>query len=261
MHPLPVPGRDTAEFRFYAELNDFLPPALRSAAFLWPINGRPAVKDPIEAIGVPHPEVELIVVGGVAVGFDYRIHRGARVAVYPSFSCLDIGALPSLRPAPPSPAVFVCDVHLGKLARLLRLFGFDTLYRNDYADPEIVELASAGRRIVLTRDRRLLCARAVVHGYWLRSDRPERQLEEVLRRYALYRWVRPWTRCMACNGPIAPVQKAEIDALLLPKTRRYYDVFHRCTACGKVYWEGPHVAQLRRRFAGRLWPPGSCGAG
>ncbi len=247
-----------AEFRFYEELNDFLPPAQRRQTLPYRFNGHPGIKDPIEAFGVPHTEVDLIVVNGESVGFGYHLQNGDRVAVYPVFEALDITPVVRLREAPLRRLAFVVDVNLGKLARRLRLLGFDTLFSNAYRDPEIVQIAAEQRRIVLTRDRRLLHARAVTHGYWVRAVLPARQLAEVVRRFDLAGHIRPFARCADCNGEIEPVAKQRVLHLLEPGTRRHYDEFFRCSVCGKIYWEGSHVARLRQRLADDLADAGPC---
>ena len=237
-----------AEFRFYEELNDFLKPEQRKQTVPYRFDGHPGIKDPIEALGVPHVEVDLIVVNGESVGFDYQLRDGDRVAVYPVFEALDIAPAVKLRDAPLRRTAFVVDVNLGRLARMLRLLGFDVLFSNAYGDDEIVAIAEAQRRIVLTRDRRLLYAKAVTHGYWVRSVWPSRQVEEVVRRFDLAGQVRPFSRCADCNGRIEPVAKEEIDGQLEPKTRKYYEKFYRCPSCGKIYWEGSHIGKIRERF-------------
>ena len=241
-----------AEFRFYEELNDFLKPERRKRALTYRFNGRPGIKDAIEAQGVPHVEVDLILVNGESVGFDYQLQDGDRVAVYPVFESLDITPLVKLREKPLRTVAFVVDVNLGRLARLLRLMGFDTLFSNAYADDEIVRISEEQNRIVLTRDRRLLHAKAVTHGYWVRSVWPSRQIEEVVRRFDLAGLVRPFSRCADCNGLIEPVAKEAVLDRLEPKTKKYYETFYRCPACGKIYWEGSHVGKLRERFQGVL---------
>ncbi|QSA97537.1 Mut7-C ubiquitin/RNAse domain-containing protein [Methylococcus sp. EFPC2] len=235
-----------AEFRFYEELNDFLPPDRRKKTVDYRFDGHPGIKDPIEALGVPHTEVDLIVVNGESVGFDYRLQAGDRVAVYPVFESFDITPLVRLREHPLRRTAFVLDVNLGKLARRLRLLGFDALYNNRYHDAEIVDIAVREKRIVLTRDRRLLFAKRISHGYWVRSVHADEQTGEVLRRFDLYGQIRPFFRCLACNGLLAPVEKAEVLDRLEPKTRLYYEHFYRCSDCAKVYWEGSHVENMRR---------------
>jgi uncharacterized protein with PIN domain len=240
---------NAAEFRFYEELNDFLRAAQRKQALIYRFNGHPGIKDPIEALGVPHTEVDLIVVNGESVGFDYRLKNADRVAVYPVFESFDISPIVRLREAPLRAAAFVVDVNLGKLARLLRLFGFDTLFANTLDDKEIVHVSAGQGRIILTRDRRLLYAKAVTHGYWVRAVKPLEQLSEVVKRFDLARQFKPFSRCAACNGLIEPVEKQAVLDLLEPKTRLYYERFYRCPSCGKVYWEGSHLDHMRQRFA------------
>ncbi|MFZ5571069.1 MAG: Mut7-C RNAse domain-containing protein [Thermodesulfobacteriota bacterium] len=238
------PHEFQAELRFYEELNDFLKPFQRKQPIPFRFDGKPSVKFAIEALGVPHTEVDLILVNGVSVAFDHRLVDGDRVSVYPVFESLDITPLVRLRPEPLRRPAFVLDVHLGKLVRRLRLLGFDCLYRNDYADPEIVALAAAENRIILTRDRRLLHAKSVTHGYWVRSAHADTQVREVLDRFDLRCQIRPFTRCSRCNGMIAPVDKAAVLYLLEPKTRMYYEIFYRCRDCGQIYWEGSHLPNL-----------------
>lgn len=243
------PPDHTATFRFYAELNDFLAPEQDGRDLEYAFRGNPSVKDAIEAQGVPHAEVEAIVVNGESVDFSYRLRDGDRVAVYPVFESFDVGPILRLRETPLRRNAFVVDVNLGKLARWLRLLGFDTLYRNDYRDAEIARISAEEGRIVLTRDRRLLHHKAVTHGYWVRSVDPEAQVAEVVRRFQLESSIRPFHRCLACNGLIHGVAKSEVLAQLEPKTRRYYDEFYRCDDCGKVYWKGPHFTRLEDTVA------------
>ncbi len=244
----------TAAFRFYAELNDFLAPAQRQRSLPYRFSGHPGIKDPIEVFGVPHTEVELIIVNGQPVGFDYQLQTGDRVAVYPVFESLDISPLLKLREKPLRNPRFILDVNLGKLAKRMRLLGFDCLYRNDYRDAEVVNIAVNEQRIVLTRDRRLLYAKHISHGYWVRAVDVYSQVDEVLRRFDLYSSIQPFARCLVCNGVLAPVAKADILERLEPKTRLYYEDFYRCTDCQRIYWEGSHMQDMRQRCAGFLAP-------
>lgn len=238
----------TAYFRFYEELNDFLPPEQRKQTVPYCFRDHPGIKDPIEALGVPHTEVELIIVEGRSVGFDYQLRDGDRVAVYPVFESLDVTPLVRLRDAPLRRTAFAVDVNLGGLARRLRMCGFDTVYRNDYADRDIARISVGEHRIVLTRDRRLLHHKAVTHGYWVRATDPEKQLLEVLERLDLQSQVRPFRRCLDCNGAVAPVEKSEVIDRLEPLTRKHYDDFYRCRGCGKIYWQGSHYGHMTKRL-------------
>jgi uncharacterized protein with PIN domain len=247
--PLPPPDRSeayAATFRFYEELNDFLPEEKRKRDVVYTFSGKPSIKDAIEAQGIPHTEVDLITANGVSVGFDYSLKNGDRIAVYPMFEGLDISPIVKLREKPLREPKFVLDVHLGKLARLMRLLGLDTLYRNDYDDAHIASISATQRRAVLTRDRMLLHYRVITHGYWLRSMKAEEQLSEVIRRFDLRGNLSPYSRCLACNGQLEPVAKDKILGRLEPKTSLYYDTFFRCRECGKIYWKGSHFDTLRK---------------
>ena len=236
----------SAEFRFYEELNDFLPPERRRIDFAYSVAGTRSVKDAIESIGVPHTEVDLILVDGRSVGFDCVLSGGERVAVYPVFERLDITPLQHLRPRPLRAPRFVLDTHLGKLARHLRMAGFDCLYRNDYRDSELITAALAEHRIILTRDKGLLKQRLVTHGYFVRRSNAEEQLREVVRALQLQSGLRPFTRCRECNSELREVPKAEVLARLPSSVRGAYARFQLCPGCGRIYWEGTHYARLRR---------------
>jgi uncharacterized protein len=243
---LHAPPGQYAEFRFYEELNDFLPEAQRKRSFEWRFRGTPSVKDTIEAIGVPHTEVDLILVNGRSVGFDEKLSGGERIAVYPVFERLDISPVIRLRPAPLRVTRFVVDVHLGTLARHLRLLGFDTLWRNDLDDETIITSAKAERRIILTRDKGILKDGRVTHGYWLRAVDPTVQLEEVVRALQLGGQFEPYTRCLECNGELHPVTRREAARQVPLQVLLVYRDFNGCAGCGRVYWAGSHRARLDR---------------
>jgi len=239
-----------AYFRFYEELNDFLPPAKRKKEVPYAFRGGPSVKHAIEAIGVPHPEVDLILADGRSVDFTYRLVHHNRISVYPVFESFDISPLVRLRPRPLRSSTFILDVHLGKLARMMRLLGFDCLYRNDYDDSEIVDISVRQNRIILTRDRHLLQTGAVTRGYWIRSGIVDDQIGEVLRRFDLFTQVRSFRRCLLCNGHLESVRKEDILQFLEPKTILYYNTFFRCSRCGQIYWKGTHFEKLEKKVEG-----------
>lgn len=238
-----------AEFRFYEELNDFLAPARRHQSFQHEFPGSPAVKDPIEALGVPHTEIDLILVDGESVAFSHRLCGGERVAVYPMFEAFDIAPLTQVRLRPLREPRFVLDVHLGRLAAYLRLLGFDTLYRNDYADPEIARIALREHRIVLTRDIGLLKHNAISHGAFVRETAPMRQLREVLDRFQLDALIRPFSRCALCNGPVELVEKSAVRAEVPERVYAYCDDFSRCLDCRRLFWPGGHYERMKQQFA------------
>lgn len=230
--------------RAYAELNDFLPAEQRGRTVRRPFRPHQTVKDVIEAMGIPHTEVDLILAGDESVGFEHRPAPGARLAVYPVFEALDIEPVGRLRPRPLREPRFVVDVHLGRLARLLRLVGFDARSDATLDDAALAELGAREHRIVLTRDRGLLKRRVVTHGLFVRSDRPLEQVTDVIRRLDLARRMAPFTRCLRCGGRLAPVAKAAVLERLQPLTRQHYDEFVECTSCGHVYWRGSHHEHL-----------------
>ena len=241
-----------AEFRFYEELNDFLPVGRRKVSFMRPFHGTPAVRDVIQAIGVPHSAIDLLLVDGRSVDFEHRLRGGERVAVYPVFERLDITPLVHLRPQPLRRTRFVLDVHLGRLARYLRVLGFDSAWRRDWDDNQIIDRALEEGRIILTRDVGILKQKRVSHAYWLRSMRPERQLAEVVAALNLQSQLRPFTRCMECNGSLRPVAREDLAARLDADIRERFQRFWECPACGRVYWQGSHWRRMQNivdRFA------------
>lgn len=235
----------TAQFRFYEELNDFLPGRNRKKDFLYHFSGNPSVKDAIESIGVPHIEVDLILVNGEPVPFSYHLHEDDRVSVYPVFESFDISRINRLRNKPLRNPRFILDVHLGKLARYLRMTGFDTLYDKFYSDSEIVRISTGESRIILTRDKGLLKHKAISHGYWIRSQDPVEQFREVIRRFDLDSRFHPFHRCIICNGLITKKPKEEIMDTLKPRTRQYYNEFYQCNNCSKIYWKGSHYHRMQ----------------
>lgn len=201
------------------------------------------MKDLVESLGVPHTEVVHLTVDGEPAGFGHRLVGGETVEAFPPALIDRPGG--SVRPPAP-PRAFACDVHLGTLARRLRLLGFDTWYANDVGDTALVRLAVGQRRVLLTRDRGLLSRAVVVHGYLPRSDDADEQLHEVVRRFGLQHAAAPLTRCVRCNGLLDPVPLEEVAEQVPPRSRRAFDRFARCRGCGQVFWPGSHIDRLAR---------------
>jgi uncharacterized protein len=228
--------------RFYGDLAD-IAEADRAGEVEVPVGAPRSVKDAIESCGVPHTEIDLVLVDDMSAPFTARLHGGERVSVYPPFHTLDV---PSLVRPPPLPAPrFVADVHLGRLAGLLRTLGFDTRYRNDTDDADLAACAAAEERWLLTRDRGLLMRSSVTHGYLVRHDDPRAQAAEVVHRFDLRAAITPGVRCTRCNGALAPTPKPAVAHLLEPGTHRDHDDFLQCSGCEQVYWEGSHSASIR----------------
>ena len=236
-----------ATFRFYEELNDFLAPSSRKRDIAIPIDRVRSVKDAIESAGVPHPEVDLILVDGNSVDFGHLLRGGERVAVYPMFERLDVGPLQRLRPRPLRDPRFIVDANLGKLARHLRMAGFDVLFDMTADDASIVRCATATGRTILTRDKGLLRRRDVERGYFVRSDAADVQLAEVVAALQLEHGMRPFTRCRECNTPLEDIPREAVpEGLAPPRVLALYDTFRRCPGCGRVYWPGSHYARMQR---------------
>ncbi|MFM0200920.1 Mut7-C RNAse domain-containing protein [Paraburkholderia fungorum] len=235
----------TATFRFYEELNDFLARPLRRRAFSYACAPGASAKHMIEVLGVPHTEVELILVNGESVGFNHLLSDGDRIAVYPKFEALDIQPLLRVREHPLRAVRFIADAHLGGLAPLLRLAGFDTLYDNHYPDADIEALAAAQQRIVLTRDRELLKRRSITHGCYVRTLRPHEQLREVFERLDLAGSAQPFRLCLMCNAPLRRIAKAEVGDRAPDGVLERHHQFVTCDVCRRVFWEGTHWQRMR----------------
>jgi uncharacterized protein len=235
---------DTAYFHFDEALTFFLPRAKKNATIAHPFDWRGSVKDMIESMGVPHPEIELLMANGVSVDFDYIVESDAHIHIYASAADVDVSPKVALRPPLTVAPTFILDQHLGRLAAYLRMMGYDTLYRNDYHDEELAQVSHDDGRVLLTRDVGLLKRGIVTYGYFVRATHREKQLAEITRRYGLAQWITPFKRCMKCNGLVLTVTKDSVLQELPEGTANYYDDFHRCTVCQQVYWKGAHHQRM-----------------
>lgn len=238
---------------FHEELNELLPPDQRNIDFNHQLKETRSVKDLIESIGVPHTEIDIIIVNDESVNFEYLIKPNDSIELYPPTrrtapKLNNISPLIHCQPKPLAVARFVLDVHLGKLAAYLRMMGFDSLYRNDYDDPTLANISADEQRTLLTCDRQLLMRKQVTHGYFVRSRQPQQQLLEVLSRFNLFDNKKPFTRCMHCNGITRLVDKQEIEARLQAETKKYYNEFFQCEDCNKIYWKGSHYLKMQARI-------------
>ena len=203
----------------------------------------------VEACGVPHTEIDLLIANGRSVAFDHLVEPGDRIAAFPVFESLDVTPITEVRPEQPEVRRFVADCHLGRLTRFLRLLGFDTRHDPTWSDHDLVRISTQDERTLLTRDVGVLKHGSLIHGCFVRATDPREQVIEVVRRLHLGRRIAPFVRCMVCNGVLSPVAKEEIAARLPPQTRRTVDGFVRCAACDKIYWKGAHYPELRRIVA------------
>lgn len=238
--------------RYYEELNDFLPQGNRNQDFPFSFTGRRSIKDLIESMGVPHVEVDFILANGKPVDFNYIVKDGDRISVYPVFESIDISGATRLRPSPLRDTKFILDVHLRKLARRMRLLGFDTDYDEHHDDALLAEISDREKRILLTCDRRLLMRKIVTRGIIIRSRDPEEQIIEVIERLQLRNLISPFTRCIECNGLIAGVISPfpEFESLKnrIPSgVLEWCTEFYHCPSCGRIYWRGSHYDRLKER--------------
>ena len=245
--------------RVYAELNDHLPADRRQVAFAHAATAGESVGELIAGLGVPLQRVDLVLVDGRSVGFSHRLRDGQRVSLFPVFELLDITPAVAARARPLRRTRFVADTHLGRLAAYLRLLGFDTVYRNDCDDPELVRISVGEGRILLTRDRGLLARRAVTHGYEVRRTGPRLQLAEVVGRFDLRRQAAPFSRCLACNDRPRPVAKEAVLERLPPRIREEQDEIRLCPGCDRLFWKGSHYRRMRRFVEAVLRPGAASG--
>ena len=235
----------SVRLKFEGDLPFFLRRSSREPFIERILTERTSVKDVIESCGVPHTEVDWILADGAAVKFSYVLHQNTHVTVYP------VGAANMAQPEHRLQRVgltrFVADGHLGKLTRNLRLLGFDVAAPGTADDEELLEIMQRENRALLTRDRHLLMHAVVRDGFCPRSQEPNGQTVEVLRRFEVFSAMAPFTRCLRCNGSLAPVDKATVIESLEPLTRIYYERFWRCDICGQIYWPGTHLEKLRTR--------------
>ncbi len=231
-------------FRCYAELNDFLLPEHRQKPFIHPLKTPVSLGEAIESLGIPCSEVDLVLVNSEPASLDQRLFENDVVSVYPIFETLDISELKGKHSSALRVSRFILDAHLGKLAKYLRMLGFDTLYRNDYGDEEIIDLAAKDNRIILSRDKLLLQSRRVTHGYYIRATEKHKQLREVVRKFDLYSQFKSFSRCMTCNAGLVPKSRQEISHLVQPDILNLYEEYYFCPACGKVYWQGSHFKRM-----------------
>lgn len=240
-----------AYFRFYEELNDFLPAEKQKTRFVHSFKERASIKDMIEALGIPHSEVDLILVNDESVDFSSIVRNEDRISVYPVFESLNIKQISRVRPEPLRETKFVLDVHLGKLAGSLRMLGFDTLYQRDCTPDKVIALSLSEKRIIISKSRNLLKRKEITHAYCLNSSDPEMQTKLVLKRFGLFENINPFTRCMECNSPLDIIARDKVIDKVPLDVREKQEEYKYCRDCAKVYWKGSHYKKMRERI-GRL---------
>lgn len=240
----------SVELSFYGYLPQLLSRPFRGKSdLLFELDRKTSIKDLVESLGVPHTEIDRIIVDNInEVDFSYIVMAGDSIKVYPVSRQTDFLSPSQIRPALPHGFKFICDVNIGKLARWLRIFGFDTVYENNFEDDELAELASKTQRILLSKDCNLLKRKKVIWGHLVRVNDPTEQIVDVVQLFQLERLAQLYKRCLRCNGKLLRVKKEKVDHLLEPLTRKYYTVFHQCDTCCQVYWQGSHRSKMEENL-------------
>jgi len=230
--------------RCYAELNDFLPPNQGSITFHLSLPPDTALKDIADKIGIPFDLIDLVLVNNKPVGLSHHLEENDRIALYPVFENFDISSVTKVRDHPLRQPKFILDVHLGKLANHLRMFGFDTLYQNNWTKESLITISRNDNRILLSRSKSLLDIESLTHGYLIINTDPHSQLVEVLEWFDLYNLASPFTRCIECNSKLQLVEKEAILSRIPQKVKNWCNEYQRCPSCDRIYWKGSHYQHM-----------------
>lgn len=230
----------SASLSFYGELQDFI----SESTIEYPFNDKPSIKDAIESLGIPHVEVGAILVNKQSVGFEHLLDENVHIEIYPhTLVTPQMNALPFK----PQNLTFLLDVHLGALARYLRMAGFDTIYESqDYGDAFLAEFASKKSLVLLSRDIGLLKRGKVQYGRWVRNTNPQEQFYEIIKAYKLQNHLQAFSRCLKCNGSINAVEKVNIQNEVPEKVYAWCEDFYQCERCNQVYWKGSHYEKMEK---------------
>lgn len=231
-------------FRFYEELNNYLPEKRRKVWFEYFFTGVISVQDAIQSLGIPSGEIDLILVNQQPKGFDHLLQDDDRISVYPVFELFDLSKISRLREMPLRNPTFICDVHLGRLCKYLRMLGWDALYSNHYTTKEMIAISLQEKRIILSRSCQLIRNKEVTRAYWIRSSNPVEQIKDLIIKLDLSNRINPLIRCLNCNAMIVPVEKLKIHHRLQDRTARYYSEFFNCQNCNQIYWKGSHFENM-----------------
>lgn len=230
--------------RFYEELNDYLPKEKHKVWFEYSFSGSTSINEVLQSLKIPQDKIDLILVNQQSEGLDYMLHDGDRISVYPVFELFDLTGVSKLREQPLRNPKFICDVHLGRLAKYLRMLGWDTLYSNRYTPDYMIDLSLQENRIILTRNYELTRHKKVIHAYWIWSPEPLEQIKDVIGKFDLSGQSAPLTRCLNCNHLLAPVKKQEILSRLQVRTAKCFNEFFICPSCDQIFWKGSHYENM-----------------
>jgi len=239
-------------FRFYEELNDYLPDEKHKVWFEYFFGEGMKIHDAIQSFGVPPSEIDLILVNQQSKSFDYLLQDGDRISVYPVFELFDLSGINRLREKPLRNPSFICDVHLGRLCKYLRMLGWDTLYSNHFTPEEMIAISLREGRIILSRSYRLTRHKEVSHSYRIRSSDSLEQVKDLISKLDLSDRINPLTRCLNCNAMLVPVDKQAVIQLLQDRTAKYYNEFFKCPDCNQIYWKGSHFENMLRFISNKI---------
>jgi hypothetical protein len=233
-------------FRFYEELNDFLPKHRRKTDFEATFKGKRSIKDMIEALGVPHTEIDLILVNGNSVDFNYILQAEDRVSVYPVFESLNITNVTRLRKIPLRRNKFIADINLGDIVKYMRVLGLDLYYDPLLSTREIIEISKRENRVILTKSRKLLKFKDVSHGIFIRPGTTTEQIRRIIDFLDIKDKIKPFSRCLRCNTRLNIVRKEKIIDRIPPKTKEFCNKYVQCRSCNKIYWKGTHFIGMEK---------------
>ena len=233
-------------FRFYEELNDFLPKHRRKTDFEAKFKGKRSIKDMIEALGVPHTEIDIILVNGNSVDFNYILQDEDRVSVYPVFESLNITNVTQLRKIPLRRNKFIADINLGDIVKYMRILGLDLYYDPLLSTREIIEISKRENRVILTKSRKLLKFKNVSHGIFIRPGTTAEQIRRIIDYLDIKDNIKPFSRCLRCNTLLNIVLKEKILDRIPPKTKEFCDEYVQCQSCDKIFWKGTHFINMKK---------------
>ena len=244
--------------RFYEELNDFLPENKRKTDVDVVLKGRQSIKDMIESLGVPHTEVDLILVNNRSVDFRYILQDNDRISVYPVFERLNITHITRLRKIPLRRNKFIADINLGNIVKYMRVLGLDVYHDSLLSNRDIIEISNNKNRIILTQNKKLLKFKDVSHGMFIRPGTTIEQIRRIIDYLDIKNDMKPFSRCLGCNTQLRSVQKNNILDRIPPKTKEWCHEYGQCPSCDKIYWKGTHFMKMEKVVKQILDQPHGC---
>jgi len=233
-----------ATFRFYEELNDFLTKPRRKVDFEVAFRGKRSVKDMIESLGVPHTEVDLILINGNSVDFNYIVKDGDRASVYPTFESFNIKSVTYLRRKPLRQTRFIADINLGDIVKRMRMIGFDVYFNSALINSQIIDVSLKDKRIILTKSKQLLKFKKVTHAIFIHPGSKDEQVKRIINKLDIKNQAKPFSRCLHCNSLLKKTTKEDVLRRIPPKTRDYCEEYFICESCDKLFWNGTHMINM-----------------